>query len=489
VYQLPAHALRDLFIQGEISATEIAQASLKRIEQYDSKLGCFLQVLTERTLAHAKTLDEKRAQKRPLGKLAGIPMALKDNIHILGANTTCGSKFLSNYKAVFDATVTRLLEEEDALLIGKTNLDEFAMGSSTENSAYQLTKNPWDITVSPGGSSGGSAAAVAARLCPISFGSDTGGSIRQPAAFCGIVGFKPSYGRVSRFGLVAFGSSLDQIGPFSTNVQDAALIMEVIGKPCDRDATSLSQAPQPYLQKLHTPLKDMSVGVPWHFLEGLELEARKNFEQSVDILKDLGCTIVDIDLDILRYSIAVYYVLATAEASTNLARFDGIRFGKRSARATTLDEIFDYSRQEGFGEEVKRRIMLGTYVLSAGYQDAYYKRAQKVRTLIIRQFKKAFEKCQIILTPTSPTTAFELGKIQDPLQMYLQDIYTIPANLAGLPALSLPSGFCSRGRPFGLHFTGPFLHDADVLHIAHHFEMKTEFTKKVPPHFNEAPHG
>ncbi len=342
---------------------------------------------------------------------------------------------------------------------------------------------------SPGGSSGGSAAAVAARLCPIAFGSDTGGSIRQPAAFCGIVGFKPSYGRVSRFGLVAFGSSLDQIGPFSTNVQDTALIMEVIGKPCDKDATSVSHPPEAYLQKLAAPLKGMSIGVPWHFLEGLEPESRKNFQESVEILKDLGCTIVDIDLDILRYSVAVYYVLATAEASTNLARFDGIRYGKRSARATTLDEIFDFSRQEGFGEEVKRRIMLGTYVLSAGYQDAYYKRAQKVRTLMIRQFKKAFEKCQIILTPTSPFTAFEIGKIQDPLQMYLQDVYTIPANLAGLPALSLPAGFCSRGRPFGLHFTGPFLHDAEVLRVAHHFELKTHFSKKIPPHFNEALHG
>jgi aspartyl-tRNA(Asn)/glutamyl-tRNA(Gln) amidotransferase subunit A len=265
--------------------------------------------------------------------------------------------------------------------------------------------------------------------------------------------------------------------------------MEVIGKPCDKDATSIPHAPEPYLQKLQAPLKGMSVGVPWHFLEGLEPEARKNFEESVHVLKDLGCNIVDIDLDILRYSIAVYYVLATAEASTNLARFDGIRFGKRSARATTLDEIFDYSRQEGFGEEVKRRIMLGTYVLSAGYQDAYYKRAQRVRTLMIRQFNQAFEKCQIILTPTAPSSAFEIGKIQDPLQMYLQDIYTIPANLAGLPALSLPSGFCSKGRPFGLHLTGPFLHDADVLRVAHHFEMKTQFTKKVPPTFNEAHHG
>ncbi|HEX2579297.1 MAG TPA: Asp-tRNA(Asn)/Glu-tRNA(Gln) amidotransferase subunit GatA [Rhabdochlamydiaceae bacterium] len=488
MYKLAAHALRDQFLKGEISATEIANTFLTRIETHDPELSCFLTVLHDRVRAHAKRLDEKRSQKKPLGKLAGIPMALKDNIHIMGVTTTCGSKFLSGYKAVFDATVTRLLEEEDALLIGKTNLDEFAMGSSTENSAYQITKNPWDFNISPGGSSGGSAAAVAARLSPIGFGSDTGGSIRQPAAFCGIVGFKPSYGRVSRYGLVAFGSSLDQIGPFTTNVQDAALIMEVIGKPCDKDATSVPQPQEAYLQKLSTPLKGMSVGVPWHFLENLEPEAKKNFEASVAVLKELGCSIIDIDLDILRYSIAVYYILATAEASTNLARFDGIRFGKRSSRATTLDEIVDFSRQEGFGEEVKRRIMLGTYVLSSGYQDAYYKRAQKVRTLMIRQFKKAFEKCHLILTPTSPTPAFELGKIQDPLQMYLQDMYTIPANLAGLPALSLPSGFCSKGRPFGLHFTGPFLHDADVLRAAHQFELKTKYTQKIPPHF-EVSHG
>jgi aspartyl-tRNA(Asn)/glutamyl-tRNA(Gln) amidotransferase subunit A len=489
VYQHSAHTLRDLFVKGEISAVEIAKSALQRISHHDAKLGCFLSVLSERALAKAKLLDEKRAHKKPLGKLAGVPMALKDNIHLMGAISTCGSKFLSNYKAVFDATVSRLLEEEDALILGKTNLDEFAMGSSTENSAYQLTKNPWDLSTSPGGSSGGSAAAVAARLCPIAFGSDTGGSIRQPAAFCGIAGFKPSYGRVSRYGLVAFGSSLDQIGPFATNVTDIAMTMEVIGKPCDKDATSLPHPAEEYLHKLKTPLKGMSIGVPWHFLEGLEKEPRQNFEQSLEVLKDLGCTIVDVDLDILKYSIAVYYILATAEASTNLARFDGIRYGIRSKRATTLDEIFDFSRQEGFGAEVKRRIMLGTYVLSAGYQDAYYKRAQKVRTLIIRQYKKAFEKCQMILTPTSPFTAFEIGAMQDPIQMYLQDIYTVPINLAGLPSLSLPSGFCSRGRPFGLQFTGPFLHDAEVMRAGYHFEQKTHFNKKIPPQFNEGKHG
>ena len=331
MYQLSAHALRDLFLKGEISAKEIAEASLKRIAHHDSKLGSFLSVFSEKAIEKAKALDEKRSQKKKLGKLAGVPIAIKDNIHVLGEITTCGSKFLTNYRAVFDATVTRLIEEEDALIIGKTNLDEFAMGSSTENSAFQLTKNPWELTATPGGSSGGSAAAVAARLCPLSFGSDTGGSIRQPAAFCGIVGFKPTYGRVSRHGLVAFGSSLDQIGPFSTNVTDTALIMEVIGQPCNKDATSLPQPGEHYLQKLQGSLKGMSVGVPWHFLEGLDQEPRASFEQALEVLKDLGCTLVSVDLDILRYSIAVYYILATAEASTNLARFDGIRYGNRSS--------------------------------------------------------------------------------------------------------------------------------------------------------------
>lgn len=478
-----------MFIKGETSATDITTAALKRIEKHDAKIGSFLSTFSERALAKAKKIDQKRAEKKPLGKLAGIPMALKDNIHLLGEKTTCGSKFLSNYKAVFDATATRYLEEEDAIIIGKTNMDEFAMGSSTENSAFHPTKNPWDLACTPGGSSGGSSAAVSARLCPVSFGSDTGGSIRQPAAFCGIVGFKPSYGRVSRNGLVAFGSSLDQIGPFTTTVADAALIMEVIGKPCNKDSTSIPNPPEDYTAKITHPLKGTTIGVPWKFLEGLENEPRQNFEQSLEVFKSEGCQIVNVDLDILKYSIAIYYILATAEASTNLARFDGIRFGTRSARATNLDEIFDFSRQEGFGPEVKRRIMLGTYVLSSGYQDAYYRKAQKVRTLIIQQYKKAFTQCQMIATPTSPFSAFEMGQFQDPLQMYLQDIYTVPANMAGLPAISVPSGFCKKNRPLGLHLTGPMLNDGEVLRFAHQFEIKTHYTKKIPSLFNEAGHG
>jgi aspartyl-tRNA(Asn)/glutamyl-tRNA(Gln) amidotransferase subunit A len=405
-------------------------------------------------------------------------------MHVKGELTTCASKFLTNYRAVFDATVTHLLEEEDALLIGKTNMDEFAMGSSTENSAFHPTKNPWDLACSPGGSSGGSAAAVAARLVPMSLGSDTGGSIRQPAALCGIVGFKPTYGRVSRYGLVAFGSSLDQIGPLTTTVADTALIMEVLGRHCPNDATSLNLPQENYTQKIQHMKPGMKIGVPRQFLEDLNADTKENFHAAVEQFKQLGMQIVDINLDLLKYSIAVYYILATAEASTNLARFDGIRYGHRSTRATTLEEVYDFSKQEGFGPEVKRRIMLGTYVLSAGYQDAYYKKAQKVRTLIIEQFKKAFAQCDLIATPTSPFPAFQIGAIHDPLQMYLQDIYTIAGNLAGLPSISIPSGFNADNKPFGLQLMGPVMHDAQVLTGAYAFEKATNYNKIIPPLFN-----
>lgn len=483
MHLLSAAALRDLFLKGEMTAVEIVEKTLKRIEKHDKKIGAFLSLFSERLMEKAKALDAKKKSGKPLGKLAGVPIALKDNINVKGELTTCASKFLSNYRAVFDATVTRLLEEEDALIIGKTNMDEFAMGSSTENSAFQLTKNPWNLESTPGGSSGGSAAAVSARFCPVAFGSDTGGSIRQPASCCGIFGFKPTYGRVSRYGLVAFGSSFDQIGPLTHNVADAALLLEVIGKHCPNDSTSLNLPTEPYVEKLNRPIKGAKIGVPWRFLEKLAAPAKENFERNLHVFQDLGATIVDVDLDILNSSVAVYYILATAEASTNLARYDGIRYGKRSSRAQTLEEVYDFSKQEGFGPEVKRRIMLGTYVLSAGYQDAYYKKAQKVRTLMIRQFKKAFSICDVIATPTTPSSAFKIGEFLDPIQMYLQDIYTIPANLAGLPAISIPSGFCKEGKPFGLHLTGPQMHDGEVLRFAHQFEKATDFAKKTPPMF------
>lgn len=481
MHTLSAIELRNKFTNGELTALEITDFFLKRIADLDPKIGAFLKVFPDRARAQAKALDAKKAAGEKLGKLAGVPIAIKDNIHVKGEISTCGSKFLTNYSAPFNATVTDLLEAEDAIIIGKTNMDEFAMGSSTENSALQKTFNPWNLKCTPGGSSGGSAAAVAARMVPLSLGSDTGGSIRQPASFCGILGFKPTYGRVSRFGLVAYASSLDQIGPFATNAADTALLMEVIGQHCDKDATSAPIPGEAYLKNLSSELKGIKIGVPWQFLEQLQPASKEVFMQALETLKTLGATIVDIDLSILKYSVAVYYILATAEASTNLARFDGIRYGVRSKEAKTLDEVYELSKEDGFGPEVKRRILLGTYVLSAGYKDAYYKKAQKVRSLIIQSYKEAFKQCALIAMPTSPFTTFEVGSIKDPLQMYLEDIYTISVNLAGLPGISVPSGFSKENKPFGLQLIGPQNQDGRVLSASHAYEMATKFAEKIPP--------
>jgi aspartyl-tRNA(Asn)/glutamyl-tRNA(Gln) amidotransferase subunit A len=484
MYRPSARTIRDEFCKKKITAKQIAEKTLEQINLYDQKIGAFLSILEERMLLKAAELDRKRDSGKPLGALAGVPISIKDNIHIQGEKTTCASKFLENYKAVFDATVVRLLEEEDALIIGKTNLDEFAMGSTTENSAYQLTKNPWNLKCTPGGSSGGSAASVAARFCPISLGTDTGGSIRQPAAFCGIVGFKPTYGRVSRYGLVSFGSSLDQIGPLAYDVKDAALCMQVIGKHCPHDSTSIKSPAEHYLKKLDKPIHGETIGIPYSCLSELDSGSKEHFLEAINVFKKLGATIVDVDLNLLKYAIAVYYILATAEASTNLARFDGIRYGKRAQEAKTLEEIYVLSRQEGFGAEVKKRILLGTYVLSSGYQDEYCKKAQKVRTLLIQMFQEAFTKCSIIAMPTSPLTSFPLGKFQDPVQLYLQDIFTVSANLAGLPAISVPNGFSDENLPYGLQLIGPYMHDANVLRFGYAFESATPHTNLVPPLFD-----
>jgi aspartyl-tRNA(Asn)/glutamyl-tRNA(Gln) amidotransferase subunit A len=481
MHDLTAEALAQQIATGKTSAEETVRYFLKRIETLDPSIGAFLRVFPERAIAKAQEVDAKRARGEKLGKLAGVPIAIKDNIHIKGEISTCGSQFLTNYKAVFDSTAVKLLEAEDAILIGKTNMDEFAMGSSTENSALQKTRNPWDLKCTPGGSSGGSAAAVAARLVPIALGSDTGGSIRQPASFCGIVGFKPTYGRVSRYGLVAYGSSLDQIGPLATNVRDATLTASIIGQPCRRDSTSLQAPGMDMLPLLKHDLKGMKIGVPWKFLEQLAEDPKRSFQEGLEKLKALGAEIVDVNLDILNYSLAVYYILATAEASTNLARFDGIRYGVRAKDAKTLDEVYDLSKEEGFGREVKRRILLGTFVLSSGYQDAYYKKAQKVRTLIIEKYKEAFKACDLIATPTSPFDAFEIGSIHDPLQMYLEDIYTIGINLAGIPAVSVPNGLSKQGKPLGIQLIGPQKQDALVLGSAFAFETLSKGHLLVPP--------
>ncbi|MEM8728015.1 MAG: amidase family protein, partial [Chlamydiota bacterium] len=391
MYKKSAYQLRQAFIEGQSTASEIVANFLQRIQSLDGDTQAFLNVFSDRVLEKAEQLDSKRAAGAPLGKLAGIPVAIKDNIQIKGEVTTCGSKFLSNYTSPFDATATRLIEEQDGLIIGKTNLDEFAMGSSTEHSAYQRTRNPWNLSCAPGGSSGGSAAAVSGRLAPISLGSDTGGSIRQPAAFTGVVGYKPTYGRISRYGLVAFGSSLDQIGPFANTVQDIALMMEVMGRPCSRDATNVKAAPEPYLDHLDRPIRSKKIGVPRKFLEDLSDGAQKIFDRNLTVFKSAGAEIVEVELDLLKYSIPIYYILSTAEASTNLARFDGIRYGKRSEKARSLDEIYDLSRAEGFGAEVKQRILLGTFVLSSGYQDAYYR---KVAAAGVARLGRRFAKCK-----------------------------------------------------------------------------------------------
>jgi len=480
MHTLTAIELRDKFLKGEFTAVDITQHFLDRIKRLDGKIGAFLSVFDERALKKAKELDEKKAAGKSLGKLAAIPMALKDNIHAKGELSTCGSKFLVNYRAPFDSTVARLLEEEDAILIGKTNMDEFGMGSSNENSALQKTYNPWNLKCTPGGSSGGSGAAVSARLCPIAFGSDTGGSVRLPGSFCGIIGFKPTYGRVSRYGLVAYGSSLDVIGPLALSAADTGLVMEVIGRHCEKDSTSLNAPKEEYVKTFTKDLKGQKIGVPWQFLESLEADAKQNFNASLDVLKSLGATIVDVDLSILKYALGTYYILATAEASTNLARFDGIRYGVRSPRAKTLEEVYDFSKEEGFGTEVKRRILLGTYVLSAGYQDAYYRKAQKVRALIIQKYKEAFQKCNLVATPVCPYPAFEIGAIKDPLQMYLADIYSISSNLAGIPAISVPAGFSKDGKPIGLQLMGPQKHDRQVLQAAYAFEQATPFHNAIP---------
>jgi len=464
--------IRQNFVDGKISAVEIATQYLERIKKYDSELNAFLTVFNERALEKAKALDAKREKGEPLGKLAGVPIAIKDNILIEGQLCTCASKMLENYKAPYSATVARLLEEEDAILIGKTNMDEFAMGGSGTHSAFGPTKNPYDLTCSPGGSSSGSAAAVSANLCPIALGSDTGGSIRQPAALTGIVGFKPTYGRVSRYGLVAFGSSLDQIGPFTHSVKDVALMMEVLGKHCEHDSTSLNTMPIRYLEEIESSLEGKRIGVPWHFLEDLNGEVKDNFEKSIEKLKSLGAEVIDVDLDILKYGVSIYYILSTAEASTNLARFDGIRYGYRTKKAENLESTYRLSRSKGFGWEVKNRILLGTSVLSSSSYEELFAKAQKVRTLLIHKMREAFGKCDCIAIPTAPSTAFALDGMKDPLEEYLQDLYTIGANMAGLPAISVPSGLSAKGKPFGIQFMGPQTHDLEVMRFAYAFESK-----------------
>lgn len=480
MHTLSAGELHDRFVRGECSATEIVRHFLQRIQKFDQSIGAFLEIFEKDAMNQAQILDEKRSKKRPLGKLAGIPIAIKDNVNVLGHPTTCASKILKGYISPYDATCIRRIKEADGILMGKTNLDEFAMGSSCEYSAMQATRNPWDLSLVPGGSSGGSAAAVTAGMSSIALGSDTGGSIRLPASFCGISAMKGTFGRVSRFGLVSLGSSLDQIGPLAYRCEDLERMMEVIGVHCEKDSTSISDAPYAPVSFEEKFSKGMVVGVPWQFLDGVSPEARAIFDRSLGHLKELGAKIVEVDLSILKYAIAVYYIVGTAEFSTNLARFDGIRYGLRSSKAKTLDEVYDLTREEGFGDEPKRRILLGTFVLSAGYQDAYHKKAQKVRQCIINKFAEAFSICDFVAHPVSTGGAFPFGGKKDPLQMYLEDIYTVGANLAGLPAMSIPAGRLKDGRPIGFQLMARQHRDAELLSLGKAFQ-------KITPYHTERP--
>ncbi|MDB9517203.1 Asp-tRNA(Asn)/Glu-tRNA(Gln) amidotransferase subunit GatA [Roseofilum reptotaenium CS-1145] len=477
--------LHQQLVTKERSAVELAQEALDRIETLEPKLHSFLAVMGEQALTQAKAVDEKIAAGDEIGPLTGIPIAVKDNMCTPGVPTTCASKILQNFVPPYESTVTQKLKDAGAVIVGKTNLDEFAMGSSTENSAYQLTANPWDITRVPGGSSGGSAAAVAGSECPVSLGSDTGGSIRLPASFCGIVGLKPTYGLVSRYGLVAYASSLDQIGPFGRTVEDAAIVLEAIAGYDPKDSTSLNVKIPSYSHLLRPNLRSkgrLRIGIITEtFGTGLDPEVDEAVKKAISHLQDLGAEIQTISCPNFRYGLPAYYIIAPSEASANLARYDGVKYGFRAEEGDNLLSMYEKTRAQGFGQEVKRRIMIGTYALSAGYYDAYYLKAQKVRTLIKKDFQKAFAAVDLLVSPTAPTTAFKAGeKTKDPISMYLSDLMTIPVNLAGLPGLSIPCGFDRQGLPIGLQLISDVLREDLLLQVAHTYEQTTSWHLKQP---------
>ena len=469
-----ANDLVDLVTQGQVDAKAIAQQSLDAAESLNPQLNAFLQIDREGALARAASVST--------GALAGVPMAIKDNICVRGMQASCGSKILGDYQPPYNATVIERLLQAGAVITGKTNCDEFAMGSSNENSAFGVVSNPWDARRVPGGSSGGSAAAVASGIVPVALGSDTGGSVRQPASLCGVIGLKPTYGRNSRYGLIAFASSLDQVGVFGRSASDVATVLGVIAGRDPHDATTADVPVPNYASELKGSVTGARLGFPRAlFGEGLEVEVRKSVLDVVDVYRQLGAEVVDVELPHASYAIAVYYIIATAEASSNLARFDGVRYGFRAEEADELRQMYRKTRDEGFGAEVKRRIMLGTYVLSAGYYDAYYRKAQQVRALIKNDFKSAFERCDAIITPTSPSTAFMIGeKVDDPLAMYLSDIYTVTANLAGVPGINVPCGLSAENLPIGFQLLGPYWSEATLLRLSHAYQEARPFTSRPP---------
>jgi aspartyl-tRNA(Asn)/glutamyl-tRNA(Gln) amidotransferase subunit A len=472
--------LQGLLHSGAVTCADVADAHLDRIAAVDQRVAAFLHVDHDGVLSQAAAIDQRRRAGQPLGPLAGLPVAVKDNICTRGVRTTCASRMLELFVPPYDAHVIERLKAADALLIGRTNLDEFAMGSSCENSAFQVTHNPWDLAHAPGGSSGGSAAAVAAGMAPLALGSDTGGSIRQPASFCGVVGLKPTYGRVSRYGLVAFASSLDQIGPFAHDVAGAAALLEVLAGYDPRDSTSVDRPVPRYTQSLEQPLAGLRIGVAReHFVEGLDPEVERAIRASIDVYKGLGAAVRDVSLPHSRLCVAVYYIVSSSEASSNLARYDGVHYGFRAAEFDDMIDMYAATRGAGFGDEVKRRIMLGTYALSSGYYDAYYLKALKVRRLIRNDFDAAFHDVDVLLSPVSPTPAFRIGElVDDPLAMYLMDIYTISANLAGLPAISVPCGRSSGGLPIGLQLLAPPFEEERLLRAARMYERETEWHRQ-----------
>ena len=481
ITELTVHELVEKLKSKELKVTEINKAYIDRINEKEKDVQAFITLLTEEALKEAESIEKKEN----LSELAGIPIGIKDNICTKNIKTTCASKMLENFVSPYDATVVEKLESKGLITLGKLNLDEFAMGGSTEYSAFKVTKNPWNLKTVPGGSSGGSAAAVAANLVPWALGSDTGGSIRQPASFCGVVGLKPTYGLVSRYGLVAFASSLDQIGPITKDVKDAAILLNVIVGHDEKDTTSEKINDKDYTKCLKNDVKGLKIGIPKeYFSDGINVEVKAKLEETIEKYRQLGAEVEEFSLSIADYALATYYIIACAEASSNLGRFDGIRYGYRTKNFSNLKDIYKNSRSEAFGSEVKRRIILGTYVLSSGYYDAYYKKAQQVRTLVQKEFNDAFKKYDILLTPTAPTAAFEIGaKSNNPLEMYLADICTVPVNIAGLPAISVPVGVDNNGMPIGMQLIGNKFEEEKILNAAYTLEQEIKFRENYKPNF------
>ena len=487
ITELTVHELQEKLKNKELTIKEITKAYTDRMDEKEKDVQAFVTVLKDEANKKAEEIQSKIDNGEIKGELAGIPIGIKDNICTKGIKTTCSSKMLENFVSPYDATVMEKINDENMIDLGKLNMDEFAMGSSTEHSYFKKTKNPWNLNKVPGGSSGGSAAAVASNMVPWALGSDTGGSIRLPASFCGVVGLKPTYGLVSRYGLIAYASSLDQIGSITKDVKDAAMLLNVIAGHDEKDTTSINKEKVDYLKALKNDVKGLKIGVPKEFFgEGINQEVKQALQQAIETYKELGAKVEEFSLDIAKYSLASYYIIACAEASSNLGRFDGIRYTYRTKEFKNLKEIYKKSRSEGFGPEVKRRIILGTYVLSSGYYDAYYKKAQQVRTLVMKEFNKGFEKYDVILTPTSPTVAFDIGsKSSNPLEMYLADICTVSVNIAGLPGISIPCGVDKSGMPIGMQLIGNKFCEETILNAAYTFEQKIKFREKYKPEFKK----